>query len=226
MPWRNITTDQITGRFSASERALFPQIQGVASKLSERLTDSIGKFIGAMTARHYPVKTDGSVPDQLRNHIMADAVWEWLKDVPAQLKQFRTDARKDAAKDAATAYDKICEGTYGAIEPPTVVSDKGVHWNSQPKIIGRMAPIPQPETQLQNTPTPIYANPNALPDLVPTEPTTPVPAAGTGNLVTSGSLNPNGQVTPQNIGDEYNQIVAGLLIKKWVNTDGTANGWT
>lgn len=162
MAWRQITQDQISGRLTQSEQKMLVSISGLASKLSERLTDSINKFVGAMTASGYPVNTDGSVPDQLRNHVMADAIWELLKDAP-NLKAFQTDQRKKAAGDAETAYEKICARNYGALESPTGTDISTGGWNSENKLIMRTHPIPAPPAQFQTNPftSPDYANPNA-----------------------------------------------------------------
>lgn len=144
-------------------------VAGVDStKLVERLLDSTRKFIGGMAAAGLTVNTDDTVPDQLRNHVMADAVWELLKDVP-QLKVFQTDMRKAAAADAQDAYEKIIARDYGPIEPPAPLGADFAtgNWNSENKIIGRMHPTPAPATQFQVSPAsyPAYANPNAAGDI-------------------------------------------------------------
>lgn len=175
---------------TASEQSLLKAAAGGPMKLQERLADAVAQFVGAMTAAGYPVLKDGSVPDQLRNHVMALAVWEWLKDFP-QLKMFQTDQRKNAAADAEKVYEKICQRTYGAIESPLGTDTTTGNWNSQPRLIGRMEPVPTPVNQRLASPTqPFYANPNAATDAVPTNsPGVPAAPLGLAAASVAGAIN-------------------------------------
>lgn len=166
MPWRIITAGNIQGRFTVTESALLQATSGAGNKLQERLVDAIGVFIGAMTAAGYPVLTTGQVPDQLRNHVEAMAVMEWLRDFPG-LKVFKTAERVAAAAAAADALKLIVNRNYGAIESP-FGPDRTACWNSENKIIGRMHPVPPPEMQFDATGIngPAYANQNAVAEWV------------------------------------------------------------
>ena len=235
MSWRTITPDNITGRMTAAEQAMLQAASGVTSKLPERLTDAVSQFIGAMYAAGYPVLKDGSVPDQLRNHIMAMAVWEWLKDFP-QLKMFQTDQRKTAAADAEKIYEKICQREYGAIESPLGTDTTTGNWNSQAKLIGRMEPVPTPQTQRYYDPTqPQYANPNATTDAVPSNsPGIPAAPVGLASQTAIGAINLS-WLPVEGIGVTYNlylgqtssqqlltPLVAGLAATNY--TDAVATG--
>ena len=175
---------------TASEQSLLKAAAGGTTKLAERLQDAVNQFVGAMTAAGYPVLKDGSVPDQIRNHVMAMAVWEWLKDFP-QLKMFQTDQRKNAAADAEKIYEKICQRTYGAIESPLGTDTTTGNWNAQPRLIGRMEPVPTPVNQRLASPTqPFYANPNATTDAVPTNsPGVPQAPLGLAAQAAAGAIN-------------------------------------
>lgn len=153
-------------RFTAAEAAMLASVAGGTSQLGQRLCDSRGKFIGAMNAVGYQTVSDGRVPDQLRGYVMADAVWEWLKDQPG-LEKFKTKAREQAYKDAQDAYERITEKRFGPIEPPVVTQQTG-NWNSENKLIMRTHPTPPASTQFGNVgnPQPEYANPNAPSDSV------------------------------------------------------------
>ena len=186
MSWRAITAQNIQGRFTATENALLQATSGAGNKLQERLTDSIGVFVGAMSAAGYQVVTTGLVPDQLRNHVMAMAVMEWLKDFPG-LKVFKTAERVQAVKDANDALAKIAQKQYGALESP-FGPDLSACWNSENKIIGRMHPLPPPNMQFVATGIngPAYANPNAMPDAmqfkVPLAPVNLIATTGAGSV--------------------------------------------
>lgn len=186
MAWRAITQANIQGRFTATENALLQATSGAGNKLAERLVDAIGCFIGGMTATGYSVVTTGLVPDQLRDHVMAKAVWEWLRDFPS-LKVFKTAERLAAYQEAEKAYLEIVKKTYGALEPPGGM-DTSACWNSENKIIGRMHPVPPPNMQFIATGIngPAYANPNATTNAMqfnlPLAPVNLIATAGIGKV--------------------------------------------
>jgi hypothetical protein len=176
----------IQGRFTATESALLNATSGAGSRLAERLVDATGTFIGGMTAAGYAVTVDGRVPDQLRDHVMAKAVWEWLRDFPS-LKIFKTAERLAAYQEAEKVYLLIVKKEYGALEPPGGM-DTTACWNSENKIIGRMHPAPPPNMQFVATGIngPAYANPNAMPDAMqfklPIAPVNLIATAGAGQV--------------------------------------------
>ncbi len=139
--------------------------QTPAGKLAERLGDATKEFVGALNAKGYDVVTDGTVPDQLRRHVVARAVWDWLAQDFPSLKTFQTDARKIAAQTAEDTLEKILAGTYGPVESPNGTDKSTGNWNSEPKILGRMHPLPGPAIQFPGT-AKQYANPNAEEDTV------------------------------------------------------------
>jgi hypothetical protein len=169
MSWRAISATNITGRMTVSEQAMLAATAGAASKLQERLTDSKAAFTGAMNAVGWDTDPAGNtIPDQLRNHVMAYAVEEWLRDFP-KLVEFNTQDRKDAYKEACLALEKIQHRTFGAIESFSGTDKTTGNWNSKPKLMMRTDPHPQPIDQLQLAPTNPYANPNAPGDQVPSD---------------------------------------------------------
>ncbi len=174
MPWRTISAVQIAGRMTDAEQKMLAAVAGPnqhpADKLAERLTDATNEFLGALRARDsatFSQAKAGTVPDQLRRHVVARAVWDWLNDFPS-LKQFKTDERKAASALADDALQRIEAGTYGAVESPVGPSgpNAGGNWNSRAKILGRMHPLPQPDTQWQSggLAGSGYSNPNAEED--------------------------------------------------------------
>ena len=163
MPWRPITDADVLNEFTPAEKALLTNIQGVTSALAKILGDTVGEFIGAMNATNYPTNADGSVPDQLRRHVIARARWGWLVSFP-QLKALQTDARKTAADLAAKMLEALAKREAGAIEAPAGTSATG-NWNSENRLIMRTHPVPPPSQQASpNITQPPYANPNAPQD--------------------------------------------------------------
>ena len=189
MSWRPITADDIAESFTPSENAALQAASNSATVLTTRLTESIQEFVGGMAAAGYPVNNDGTVPDQLRRHVVAQAVWSWLRNFP-MLKVFKTDERKQAAADAQRIYEKIVNRTYGALEAPYGTDITTGNWNSEQKLIMRTMPTPPPAQQFQSTPqTPLYANPNAPRDSVainspgvPSQPSAVEAKAGDGSV--------------------------------------------
>lgn len=170
-----MTVADVTQDLTPAENLVLRSVGNSTFRLAQKLSDSTLKFIGAMRAAGYQTRVDGTVPDQLREHIMATAVWTWLRGFP-QLKNIKTKEREDAAKDAKRVYERICARTYGAIEDPNGTDFTTGNWNSESKLIMRTHPIPQPQDQFSPINTdPMYANPNADQDMVPTTPTQVVP---------------------------------------------------
>lgn len=144
MPWRPISTKDC--KFTPSELARLNNIQGYADGLAKRLQDVVGEFIGAMNAVQYPTRADGTVPDQLRGHILARTAVLFLEDFP-ELKIMMTDARKKAGETAEEKLSEVAQRKFGAIESPSAVAPVGAGWNSENRLILRTHPVPPPAQQ-------------------------------------------------------------------------------
>ena len=168
MPWRPITVQNITGRMTVSEAAVIVAVGGATSKLQERLTDSIAAFDSAMVATGHRVAAAPNMVDSLRNHVMAYAIGEFLKDSPlssSATKAFWTESRQKAYADAQKALADVANKRFGAIEDVSGYATTG-NWNSQNRIVMRCEPVVPPDAQFsvlgQNFPW--YANPGATTD--------------------------------------------------------------
>lgn len=214
MAWRQITAANVQGRFTASEQSMLFTASGSTNKLQERLNDAVKAFVGAMDAAEWDTLADGSVPDDVRNCVMDYAVWEWLKDFP-QLDKFKTKERAKAYEDAVSDLSAIRKRTYGTIESPFGTDKTTGNWNCKPKIVGRTDPHPSPYDQLQLTPTPVYANPNAPSEIIPSNsPGIPTPPLDFNLVVTNGQVlafwNPVVGADSYNV---YRSTVSGFTIK-------------
>ena len=162
MPWRTITADDC--KFTPAEMAVLQNIQGGTDGLQTRLDDTVGEFIGALNAAGYPTVADGSVPDQLRGHILSRTQWQFLADFP-MLKSMLTDARKDSAKAADDMLSAIMQRKAGAMEAPAGTVSSAGNWNSENRLILRTHPAPPASRQFspgQNAAP--YANPDGPDD--------------------------------------------------------------
>ena len=163
MAWRALVTADVLNEFTKMEQSQLNNIQGSTSALSTILADTIAAFIGAMSAAAYDTNaTVGTIPDQLREYVIARARWRWLVSFP-QMKVLQTPERKQSNDDAVKAIQMIQQRTFGAIESPNGTTPSSANWNSENRIVMRTHPVPPPSVQYQDTP-PIdepYANPNA-----------------------------------------------------------------
>jgi len=169
MSWRPLTAVGDEAGFTPAEQRALQAVQNSATGLATKATTAIRMFVGGMRAIGYPVNSDDTVPDQLRPHVLAWAVWDFVTSFPS-LKSMATPERKAKRDDAQRIYERILTRAYGAIEPPTGTDITTGNWNSEAKLIMRTHPVPPPALQFQQTQLtqPLYANPNAANDQVPT----------------------------------------------------------
>ena len=177
MAWRTVQTSDVLLRFQHFELATWQNIETGSGEgvdpdagISVRLANAVAAFVAAMEAAGYRVLRDGSVPDQLREDILSYAAWQWQLNFPGQraTEEFKTDPRRQAYKDAVAALEKIRNLQYGNIEDPYGQEPQTANWNSQPKLLMRMSPLPLPTLQWQGdniaSGGPGYANPGAMGD--------------------------------------------------------------
>lgn len=159
MPWRTVSAADVLKEFTSIERATIEGVQGDNKSLDAILADTVAEFVGAMNAANYATVADGSVPDQLRRHIIARARWGFLTSLPG-LKDdpMLSEARKKAAETAESILLKVNTREFGNIEAPVASTAKQGNWNSEPRLVMRTHPIPPPASQSQPS---TYANPDA-----------------------------------------------------------------
>lgn len=163
-----------------------------SAQLQADLTSTVAEWSGAIRAAYpevTPFAAAGTIPDQLKRHVLAQAVWTYLRNYP-KLQMFKTDERKQAAADAEKAYEKVLTREYGAIEFPGGVRTTGF-WNAKPKLVMRTDPVPEPDVQFQTTQMSGsgYVNPNAPADKVPsTSPGNPEPVSGLQAVAEDGQV--------------------------------------
>jgi hypothetical protein len=121
--WITPTTNDVLSEFTASEAATIQNLQGsVSSNLGAILTRVIDKIRDAIIAAGKSTDPNSSttIPRGLVDDAVAIARWRLLTSAPL-LKQFQTDARKDANDKALAKLDAIAAGKYG-VEPPAGTS--------------------------------------------------------------------------------------------------------
>jgi hypothetical protein len=109
MPWRTITTDDITGDLTPVEIATLQNLQGANDQLAVKLTDTINEVRDAILAGGGQLDQDGTVPDMLRNDVINITRWLWLASFP-QLKSIQTPMRQNAFTLSRARIDNVSTG--------------------------------------------------------------------------------------------------------------------
>jgi hypothetical protein len=160
--WSAIATTDVLQEFTPAEAAALNAIQNATSNLAGVLTRTVAEARGSIRAGGYALDADGTIPDQLRSHVIALARWRWLISFP-QLKPLQTEFRKAAAEEATKKLDQTANQKLNVEPPAGASSSPASMWNSENKIVPRAHPVPKPATQFQS-PGNDYANPNAPAD--------------------------------------------------------------
>jgi hypothetical protein len=172
MSWILLTETDLFTRLSPQEQATLANIQGATDQAPTYLADAGAALVGSCRAGGYAVNSDGSIPGQYKNEVLALARWEWLNAFP-QLKALQTAARQKAFENAKKVFDEIAAQKRN-VEPPTAGANPASgQWNSENKLVMRTHPVPPPGTQFQSSDPgdqPEYANPNAPADQTSTDP--------------------------------------------------------
>lgn len=109
MPWRTITSDDITNDLTPVEIAALQNLQGANDQLAVKLTDTINEVRDAIVAGGGQLDQDGTVPDLLRNDTINITRWHWLISFP-QLKSLQTAARQSAFLASRARIDNVSTG--------------------------------------------------------------------------------------------------------------------
>lgn len=146
--------------FNPNEAALIAKIQDSSVNLAAILQRTVDRALGAVRAGGYTMGDAGTVPDQLKDSIVAIARWRWLISLPQVNETLQSKYRKEAHDEGIERLTRIAEGKE-AIDPVDGVTPAGsANWNSENKILGRMHPGARPSGQATGG----YANPEGPED--------------------------------------------------------------
>jgi len=109
MAWNSIAAADVLAEFTPVEQATLQNIQGATGNLAGILTNVVNAARGAIVAGGNQLDQAGTIPDQLREDVIAIARWKWLISFPA-LKNLQTDQRKEAATEAQKRIDGVSAG--------------------------------------------------------------------------------------------------------------------
>ena len=108
MSWETITQNEVLEEFTPQEVASINAIQGATTNLAAILTRAVGEWRGVISINQTPGAA-GTIPADVRPHVIASARWRWLIAMPA-LRALQTKERADAAKEAADLLKEIRGG--------------------------------------------------------------------------------------------------------------------
>lgn len=122
MSWSAIAAAEVLQEFNPKEQATLIQQQSAADNLTPILARIVNMVRGFIIAGGGRVDQPGTVPDQLREDVIAVARWRWLLALPASDdKALQSDARKAAHDDAMKRLDKVAAGDLKVELPATPV---------------------------------------------------------------------------------------------------------
>lgn len=137
MSWAALTPTQLLdeGGFSEDEKATLDAAAGTGADLANVITSVIATVRGTIEAAGFTPGAAGTIPDSLRQDVIAAARWAWLVSMP-NLPQLQTDARKEANERAQDRFDEIANGER-SVEPGVTDEDdipEGGNWGSETRL--------------------------------------------------------------------------------------------
>jgi len=149
--------------WNPKERDLLSQQQDAADNLPLILARAVLRARGAISAGGYALGPVGTIPDQIRDSVIAFARWKILLSIPEVESSLLSKARADDYKEACDRFVTISKQGE-AIEPAddSAAAAPAGNWNSENKVIMKGHPVPRPSAQAPLTSQgPPYANPDA-----------------------------------------------------------------
>lgn len=111
MAWNTLSSAQVIseGGFSSDEKTKLETAAGTGADLDSVLDSVIDTVRGTIAAAGMTPGSSGTIPDSLRQDVIAAVRWSWLISFPS-LAALQTDARRDANERAQDRFDAISEG--------------------------------------------------------------------------------------------------------------------
>jgi hypothetical protein len=166
MAWIVPGTSDVQNRTTPDEWAKISLYQG-GSTLAAILTTAVMKIRDAIQAGGYDLDPDPTkIPAGLLADCVSIVVFLGFSSIPG-CTSFITDPRKDLNQEAVDKLKLISAQKWAPESPWGSGRERTGNWNAENKLIGRMHPVPPPESQfptdMGNVPDP-YANPRAPQD--------------------------------------------------------------
>src|SRR6266853_1597626 len=122
MSWSAIAAAEVLQEFNPKEQAKLAEIQAAVDNLTPILGRIVNMVRGTIVAGGGRVDQPGTIPDQLREDVIAVARWRWLISLPAQEGDtLQSKQRQAVHDDAMKRFDKIAAGSVKVELPTTPV---------------------------------------------------------------------------------------------------------
>lgn len=103
MPWLTIAAGEVISRLTPVELATLEGIAGLADQMPGILTNVVNATRGNLRGGGNQLDVAGTIPDQVREEVIALALWKFLISFPV-LKSMQTPARQAASKQAQDLF--------------------------------------------------------------------------------------------------------------------------
>jgi hypothetical protein len=148
--------------WNTSEPGAIAKQQAAQDNLPNVLARAVMRVRGAIAAGGYALGPDGTIPDQVRDSVIAFTRWKLLLSLPEVNESMLSKSRKADYDDACKRFEAISQQKERIESPDGAPAEApSGNWNSENKLVGRAHPVPRPSTQAPNTSqSPPYANPD------------------------------------------------------------------
>lgn len=123
--WRTITGLEI---FSAEERAQSDVLSNAGATIEGELQGVVNEARDCIQAQGTVLGPVGTIPDQIRQHVAAIAVWRSLGKLPG-LDALMTKARQEMHDEGARKLEAVASGELRIVGPSSTVQNGGA-WGS------------------------------------------------------------------------------------------------
>jgi len=108
MAWNTLATGDVTAEILPDEVSALNSIQGSSSVLAGILTNVIAETQASILAGGNQIGQAGTVPDQIREDVIALARWRWFAALPKT--DLQSDARRAQYEEALKRIENIRSG--------------------------------------------------------------------------------------------------------------------
>jgi len=122
MSWSTIAEADVLSEFNSAEQTAIVAQQGAIDNLGAILTRVVNATRSSVLAGGGQQDQPGTVPDQLREEVIAIARWRWIISLPKIDETLQSESRKQAYVDAVARLDKVAEGKIKIEVPSTPIA--------------------------------------------------------------------------------------------------------
>jgi hypothetical protein len=133
--WSTIDSTEVQQEFSSGEQVVLSAINA-ADQLPSILNRTVNRFRAVIDNSGYDLGPTATVPDSLRQDVVAIARWLWLVNLPKAGEALQTKARSEANDRAEKKLTAVSDRQFSLESPSDAVMtwDKAGNFGTQPKV--------------------------------------------------------------------------------------------